>query len=244
MLSIVIPAYNEEDRIGRTLETLTKFFKNHQIVVVFDGNDRTPEVVSKFPVELVVSSERLGKGGAIREGIRRSKGDVIIFLDADLPVQVESLCKVVKTLEGSDLVVTTRVFENLPAARGFLHRAFVFTAKLFFPSLRRIRDFQAGLKVMRRDKVTQVMDELVINDWLFDVNLIYSFVRRGFRVKEVEIPWDHQEKGSKVSRKVIKVSLMMFLSLVKLRTYYSPLKWLLSTGLYLRAERKVIRLLR
>ncbi len=48
MLSIVIPAYNEEDRIGRTLEVLTTHFKNNQIIVVFDGNDRTPQVVSKF----------------------------------------------------------------------------------------------------------------------------------------------------------------------------------------------------
>ncbi|QKQ99452.1 glycosyltransferase [Metallosphaera tengchongensis] len=244
MLSIVIPAYNEEKRIGRTLQTLTSFFKNHQIIVVFDGNDRTPEIVSRFPVDLYVSSSRLGKGGALREGIKRSKGDIIILLDADLPVQVESLFNVIKKLEQADLVITTRVFNTLPVSRGLLHRAFILTTKLFFPSLGQIRDFQAGLKVMKRDKVAQVMDDLIMNDWIFDVNLVYSFLRMGFKVVEVEIPWSHMEEGSKVSRKIAKVSLMMLLSLIKLRTFYSPFRGVLRSRIYLQMEKTIIQLLR
>ncbi len=76
------------------------------------------------------------------------------------------------------------------------------------------------------------------------MNLIYSFVRRGLKVREVEVPWSHEEGGSKVSRRLLKVSVMMFLSLVKLRTWYSPLRWILHTKIYLITERTILKVLR
>ncbi|WP_409366447.1 glycosyltransferase [Metallosphaera sp. D4-4] len=243
-LSIVIPAYNEEKRIERTLSELVSLFHDDQILVIFDGNDKTPDVVRKYPVELVVSTRRLGKGGALREGLLRSKGDYVVFLDADLPVGKEDLMRVIQEARDHDLVITTRIFRNMPTNRSFLHRAFVSVAKVFFPSLSFVRDFQSGLKVARREKLLQVKDELVMSDWLFDVNLIYSFVRRGFSVKEVEVRWDHEDQGSKISRKVMKVSLMMFLSLVKLRTFYSPFRGILQTGAYRWAESRIVDALR
>ncbi|BCS91523.1 glycosyltransferase [Metallosphaera javensis (ex Sakai et al. 2022)] len=243
-LSIVIPAYNEERRIERTLSTLVSMFRGEQILVVFDGNDRTPEIVKNFPVELIVSSRRLGKGGALREGLLHSRGEYVVFLDADLPVGTHDLEKVINLSRNVDLVVTTRIFRNLPTNRSFLHRAFVNVTKAFFPSLLKVRDFQSGLKVARREKLLQVKDELIMNDWLFDVNLIYSFMRRGYTVSEVEVEWDHEDQGSKISRKVMRVSLMMFLSLVKLRTYYSPFRGILGTGVYRWAESRIINALR
>jgi glycosyltransferase involved in cell wall biosynthesis len=244
VFSLVIPAYNEEKRIGNTLAQLTSVLKDQQILVVFDREDHTPEIVKNFPVELIHSDKRLGKGGSIKEGIRRSKGEIVAFLDADMPVTLQSLLKVLETSLHSDLVVTVRRFMGLPTTRSFLHNSFVNTTKVFFPSLRKFRDFQGGLKAMKRDKVAPLLDELIMNDWLFDINLIYSFMRRGYIVEEVEVPWNHKEEGSHVSRKLVKVIVMMFLSLLKLRTFYSPARWILDTRSYKSMESVLVNILR
>jgi hypothetical protein len=88
------------------------------------------------------------------------------------------------------------------------------------------------------------MKELVMNDLLFDVNLIYSFKRRGFKVREVEIGYIHDEKNSKISKDLVKVILLMFLSLVKLRVFYSPLRGILNTEAFRRSQTFILRILR
>ncbi|BBD73533.1 hypothetical protein HS1genome_1922 [Sulfodiicoccus acidiphilus] len=160
-----------------------------------------------------------------------------------MPVTLQELVEVVSATKGADLVVANRKFVGFPNLRKFLHHAFIVTTKAFFPSLMDFSDFQAGLKVMKSSKALEVLDELVINDWLFDVNLIYSFVRRGYKVVEVPVTWVHKD-GGKVSGRVVKTATMMFLSLVKLRTYYSPARWVLRTRLYRRAEAWLQRVLR
>ncbi|MEM4746566.1 MAG: glycosyltransferase [Metallosphaera sp.] len=238
MLTVIIPAYNESHRIQRTLKKLSKF---DDVIVIFDGNDDTPNVVRKFPVRLFISKERLGKGGALKTGISLSKGDRILTMDADFPVSEEDLKKLLET--DADLVLPKRKILGMPLTRRFLHFSFIRLTKLLFPSLK-FQDFQSGVKLIRRDKALSVMNELIMNDLLFDVNLIYAFRRRGYVIKEVEISYIHDEKGSKISGRLIKVVLLMFLSLIKLRVYYSPFKSILDTRLYRRAQDFILKVLR
>ncbi|AWR94086.1 glycosyltransferase [Acidianus brierleyi] len=244
MLSIVIPAFNEEKRIERTLRALTSYFKNVDIVVVFDGNDKTPDIVKKFPVNLIVSKERLGKGGAIKKGIIESKGEFVLLLDADMPITVNELKKIVELGRDSDLLILNRKFVNSPKLRIILSKSFRIIVKLFFPSLIKIKDFQAGVKLLRRDKALKILDELIINDYLIDVNLIYSFVRNGFRIKEFFSSYLNDNKYSKISIKIFNIIILMFLSIIKLRVYYSPLRKILDTRFYLKVQNIILRLLR
>lgn len=242
MLSIVIPAYNEERRIGNTLSKLKSWYSSSEIIVVFDGNDNTPEVVKEYNVKLYVSKERLGKGASLRRGIEFSSYEKILLIDADLPVTREDLDKIITT--DADLVITNRKIVGMPWKRRFLHKGFIVLTKLFFPSLRKFKDFQSGVKLINREKALSVLDNLIINDFLFDVNLIYEFKRRGYSVKEVEITYIHDETDSKISSKLFKIIIFMFLSLLKLRVYYSPFKGILKTKAFLKAQDLILRILR
>ncbi|BDC17226.1 glycosyltransferase [Acidianus sp. HS-5] len=242
MLSIVIPAFNEEKRIGSTLNKLSIWYNSSEIIVVFDGNDNTPEVVKEYNAKLYVSKERLGKGGSLKKGIEFSSYKKILLIDADLPVTRDDLNKIIST--NADLVVTTRKMVGMPWKRRFLHKGFILLTKFFFPSLRKFKDFQSGVKLVDREKALRSLDNLIINDFLFDVNLIYEFKRRGYKIKEEEISYIHDETDSKISRKLIKIIVLMFLSLVKLRVYYSPFKGILKSRTYLKAQDFILRILR
>jgi len=245
-LRFLIPAYNEEGRIGRTLSALRSAFPGVPVLVIFDGNDNTPGVVGRFEgVELRSYPRRLGKGGALREGIRSlADGDVAVLLDADLPVSVEQIGAAIGAFDGNDLLVARRIYPRRPGARYLLHLAFNALAKLFFPALAPLEDWQGGFKIFRAEAAGEVLGELILDDFIADTNLVYAFLRRGRRVLEYPVIWRHEEEGSKVSGRVMRVTLMDFLSLVKLRVYYSPLRPLLSTRAFLRAQGLILRALR
>jgi len=242
VLTIVVPAYNEESRIASTLRHLTSNFDGAQVIVVCDGDDKTAEVAKAFNgVEVYHFTQRLGKGGAIMEGIRRAKGDLVAFVDADLPVSVEEMWRIIRMAKDYDLFLTARLLDGMPPLRMLLHRIYIILVKLMFWRMRDFADFQAGFKVMRRERVAQMMEELIINDFVFDVNLIYAFARRGFRIGQTFVRWRHLEEGSKVSRNTLRIALIMFLSLVKLRIYYSRLRPTLSWRVVEALQRFLLR---
>ncbi|NON61267.1 glycosyltransferase [Acidianus sp. RZ1] len=242
MLSIVIPAYNEEKRIGNAINTLEKWLPSSEIIVIFDGKDKTPEVARLFQAKIYESKERLGKGGAIKEGIRRSTGERIFVIDADIPISKDDALRMIST--HADLVIPKRKIIGMPWKRRFLHGSFIFLVKLFFPSLANISDFQGGAKVLNGNKAKNVLDEIIINDLLIDINLIYAFKRRKYKVREIEVGYVHDESNSKISRSLIKVIILMFLSLIKLRVYYSPLRGILQSKTFLKVQDLILRRLR
>lgn len=240
MLSIVIPAYNEEKRIANTIKVLKEKFPSAPIIVVFEGNDKTPDIVRQHGGIVIINNRRLGKGGSIKEGLKRVTGEKVLIIDADLPtLDLEKLVK-----SDADLVVAHRDVSTMPPIRRFLHHGFVFISKLFFPSLYKFHDFQAGIKLVRIDKVKEVLEELIMNDFVFDLNLIYSFVRRGFKVEEIPVNYIHKEEDSKISGKLLKIIIFMFLSVVKLRIFYSPFRKILFTKWFSRLQSWIIDRLR
>jgi hypothetical protein len=113
--------------------------------------------------------------------------------------------------------------------RFFLGRAFNAFVKLMFWRLKGINDTQCGAKVMKRYVRDEILRDLFITGFAVDVNLVYSAVRRGFKVKEVGITYTHIEQESKVSKALVKLVLGMLFSLVKLRVYYSRFRPILGT---------------
>lgn len=246
MLEFLIPAYNEERRIGNTLGALRGAFPDSECLVVFDGNDSTPEMISKFPnVRLITYGRRLGKGRAVIEGLKNARSkDTIVLIDADLPVAVNDIKKAIGHLGSADMLIASRLYVNLPRSRLYLHDMFNSLAKIFFPQLKQFRDWQGGFKVINARSIKKVKDELIMNDFIFDTNLICSFISNGMKVIEYPMVWHHEESGSKVSKGLFKVIIMDFLSLVKLRVYYSPLKGILNSKLYNKAQDFLLKALR
>jgi glycosyltransferase involved in cell wall biosynthesis len=248
-LSLVIPAYNEAGRIEPTLKDLMftlennlKFNTKYELFIVMDGcTDGTPERVRAIikghhGVSAIVLPYRLGKGGAIMEAVKHAKGDLIAFVDADGAIPSSELIRLIELTvqDHADLVLGSRYAKNsvLPIrrsfSRSFFSRAFNVLLGLLFWRIHNIRDTQCGVKVFTKKLIDTVIEDLIISDFAFDVNLIYSAIQHGFKVKEVGITWI-EKSGSKMSDGFYKQSLLMAFSLLRLRLYYSNLKTVLES---------------
>ncbi|MDG6927046.1 MAG: glycosyltransferase [Nitrososphaerota archaeon] len=246
MPTFLIPAYNEEKRIRNCISVITREFPDSSCIVVFDGNDRTPDVVSRYSsVKLIRFNNRVGKGRAIIEGLKRiSLNDIVIIMDADMPVDVSDINRAEEAFENNDMLIVQRIYEHAPESRLFLHNSYMALAKLFFPQLRQLPDWQGGFKLLKASSVGLISEELVLNDFLFDTNLVYSFLKHNMKLKLFPVRWKHEEEESKVSRHILKVIMLFILSLVKMRAYYSPLrKWLYSKS-FLAIQARIQKFLR
>lgn len=242
-LSVVIPAYNEAERIETTLSTLISpdnllFNRTCEVLIVMDGcTDNTPQVVKEIinqckNATALVFPERLGKGGAIIQALNYTRGDVIAFIDADGSISPSELRKLIELTDYYDLVIGSRYQKNskLELKRSFkrtvMSRSFNVISKLMFWRLKDIKDTQCGVKVFSKRLIDSIRNDFLITDFAFDVNLIYSSLSFGFKVKEVGIKWMDQ-RGSKLSGGLLKHAFIMFFSLMRLRLYYSRFRKIL-----------------
>jgi len=236
-LLLLIPAYNEERRIEPVLRDYGRYFQQNyhgkfQLVVVLNGcKDDTIGVVRRvaadYPaITALEFQEAIGKGGALIEGLKLAPlADLIGYVDADGATPPHAFHELVKHIGGVDCVIGSRW---LPGAvlhveqsgqRRFASRVFHLIVQLLF--WMNIRDTQCGAKVMRREAVEKVHSLLRIADMAFDINLLYSLKRAGYRIREVPTEWT-DKIGSKVT--LVGTSLVMFLSVVRIRLIYLP--WL------------------
>ena len=234
-LLILIPAYNEEARIGPVLRLYAEFFGRHyagpfQLVVVLNGcHDNTLGVVRRvaedFPaVGWLDFPAPIGKGGALIEGLKLAgNADLIGYVDADGATPPGAFLALVQRTDAADCVIGSRwlpgavIHQSQTGDRRFASRVFHFIVQLLF--WMHIRDTQCGAKVMRRAVVEKIHPTLRIADMAFDINLLYSIRRAGFKILEVPTEWTDQA-GSKVM--LGRSSLTMFLSAVRVRLIYSP----------------------
>jgi dolichyl-phosphate beta-glucosyltransferase len=213
MISVVVPCFNEERRIGPTAARIVAFLEKRprpwELVVVDDGSpDGTSGVIrdrfAKSPsVRVVRYDVNHGKGFAVREGVLASRGDVVLFTDADLSTPIEELDGLErKAAEGFDLVVASRVVPGArivtpqPARRRF--SGLVFRTLVQGLGLCAVQDTQCGFKLLRRDTVAPVLRAIETGGFAFDVELIARCERAGLRVAEVPVEWRDDAAGSKV----------------------------------------------
>jgi glycosyltransferase involved in cell wall biosynthesis len=252
-LLLLIPAYNEEARIGPVLRDYVAYFSTHyhgpfRLVVVLNGcRDHTLDVVRAARdavgrIEWLEFPAPIGKGGALIEGLRLApETDLIGYVDADGATQPRAFHDLVRLIPGYDCVIASRWIEGAhlgaeqPWKRRLASRAFHAIVEGLFGM--GIRDTQCGAKVMRRDAVQRIHADLRTADLAFDINLLYCLKRAGSRILETPTEWTDQ-LGSKI--RLGRSSLSMFLSIVRLRLVYSPFyRWLaplrpLEEWLYLR----------
>ena len=241
-LLILVPAYNEENRIEPVLIEFAEYFqKNYdgkfQLVVVLNGcKDNTLGVVqrvaAKYPsISALEFSAPIGKGGALIEGLKLAPlGDLIGYVDADGATGPRAFHELVKLCDRADCVIGSRW---LPGAVLHQSQTWVrrFTSRCFHAVVQsllwlNIKDTQCPAKVMHRRAVEKIHDSLLTADLAFDVNLLYSLKRGGFSILEVPTEWT-DKVGSKVTQTLLRSSLVMFLSVVRLRLIYSSVyPWL------------------
>lgn len=234
-LLLLIPAYNEERRIEPVLREYGLYFqKNYpgkfQLVVVLNGcRDNTRGVVERvmqeFPaLSLIEFRDPIGKGGALIEGLKLAPlADVIGYVDADGATPPHALHDLVRRIGEADCVIGSRwlpgavLKQEQSSNRQFASRVFHVIVGTLFQM--RIKDTQCGAKVMKREAVEKIHSRLLIADMAFDINLLYSLKRAGFRVLEVPTEWT-DKMGSTV--RLFRTSLTMLLSVVRIRLIYWP----------------------
>ena len=235
-LVLLIPAYNEEARIGPVLRRYAEYFRAHyagrfEIVVVLNGcRDNTMGVVeaaaAEFPeIRALEFARPIGKGGALIEGLKLAQiADLIGYVDADGATAPDAFLDLVKHCrDGVDCAIGSRwlpgavLIQSQSLKRRLFSRCFHIFVELLFRM--HIKDTQCGAKVMRREAVEAVHSYLRIADVAFDINLLYSIKRAGFTIQEAPTVWTDQI-GSKIN--LNKGSLGILLSVVRLRLIYSP----------------------
>ncbi|MBA3514101.1 MAG: glycosyltransferase family 2 protein [Pyrinomonadaceae bacterium] len=215
-LSIVIPAYNEAERLGTTLPKILDYLSDNlsesELIVVDDGSTDTTAAVAR---ERLSAAERvrtsvlsyqsnLGKGRAVRLGLLASRGEVALFSDADLSTPITETPKLVAPIFrgewdltfGSRALDRTLIGVHQPWRREQGGRVFNLVVRLAtgLP----FWDTQCGFKAFRMSVCRPILEGATVDRFGFDVELLYIAYRAGLRLKEVPVRWDHYE-GSKVN---------------------------------------------
>ncbi|MBI3241028.1 MAG: glycosyltransferase family 2 protein [Chloroflexi bacterium] len=212
-LSIIIPAYNEASRIGPSLEAVVAYLRAQpltwELLIVDDGSrDNTAELVMKqidglSEARLIGYQPNKGKGFAVRTGVLASKGQWVVFLDADLSTPPDEIANALRYLKaGDDMVIGSRgLHESQIGRRPPLFRrfaSFVFdTVKHLIVGLWRYADTQCGFKAYRAGAARPLYERSIIDRFMFDVEILYLAERAGLKVREMPVHWA-DAPGSKV----------------------------------------------
>ena len=228
----MIPAWNEEDRLPRTLERYLPALEARstpfEIIVVADGGaDRTAEVARRYAarhVRVLEFPQKLGKGGAVLAGLREARYDQVGYLDADGPIPANQVLRMVDALAECDGVVASRwvrgsrVLRPEPLFNRFAGRAWnLLTRSLLFLPL---RDTQCGAKFFRRSVVVPSLRAIALTNRAFDVDLLYHLRKRGHDLREVPVTWTHDPATRMPIGRAVPV---MFLSLLAVRLMNWPI---------------------
>jgi len=202
-ISIVIPAYNEAQRLPKTLEAIADYAGEgrvviDEIIVVDDGSrDPTAELArnarSSIPVRCVSYSRNAGKGYAIRRGVLEARGDLILITDADLSTPIEEVEKLLEALDEADVVIGSRAIDrSLVRVSQPWHRDRM--GRTFNWIIRRVtgipfRDTQCGFKLLPSGVAREMFSVAIVDGFAWDVELIVLAGRWELRVKEIPVLW-------------------------------------------------------
>jgi len=229
--SIVIPCYNEEDRLPRTLRETIRYAefqqpKRYEIIVVSDGSkDRTRQVAeSMFTVlpanitaRVIEYTPNRGKGQAVKVGMSAAQGDKVLFMDADYAVPIEAIESASALLDnGVAIAIGSRALEDtqLHARQSFLRERF---AKLFGLVQRnylglRLMDTQCGFKLFTKESAHAIFSKLQLSSVIFDGEALWLAKKLGYKVQEFPVEWTHDQdtRIAYTPKKAVMVILDMF----------------------------------
>ena len=217
--SLVIPAYNEENRIQSLFDEITVF--DGELIVVCDGTDRTADCVRRIAarrkdlsIRCLVFDHRLGKGGGVIEGLKAAQAPLVGYFDADGSTSIGEMLRLFSHLSGSDGAIgsswvpgsTLRVRQGI--LRRMESRAFNLLIRLLFSLT--YNDTQCGAKVFTKAAIDTVLPQMVSRGFEFDVELLWRLGRAGYTVTEVPIVWQNKGDSRVQKRDMIRMLKGLF----------------------------------
>lgn len=233
-LSIIIPCYNEELRIGKTLEAVGSYLEHqsydYEIIVVDNGSkDTTANIVSnhqkKMPALKLIHRQNFGKGWAVKQGMLEATGDFKLFMDADNSTDIREVEKLLAyAATDFEVVISSRKIEGAllahpqPWHRAILGNIFVLIVRIIIP-LRGIKDTQNGFKLFTKKAADILFPLQTLYYWSFDVELLALAQRHGLNIKEVPITWNNDERSKmrpmgmlRMAREILQLRLRLWLT--------------------------------
>ncbi|MDD5217227.1 MAG: glycosyltransferase family 2 protein [Candidatus Omnitrophica bacterium] len=234
-LSVIIPAYNEEKRIGDTIRYMIDYLRRQnyasEIIVVDDGSrDRTVAVAEKsladFRHTLLKNEINRGKGYSVRRGMLEGRGKFLLFSDADMSTPIEEVEGFIRHLEsGEDAVIASRavlgarVEKHQPFLRENLGRVYNVIARLV--AFQTVMDSQCGFKCFKREVARDLFGRQKLERFSFDAEIVYLAQRRGYKLIEKPVIWRDSPAGRV---KMLTDPLNMLTDLVRIRWLHRDLK--------------------
>jgi len=200
--SLIIPAYNEEERITPLFDAIPSF--EGELIVVCDGSDRTADVVDEIAtlrqdlnILCLRFDHRLGKGGGVLAGLMAARSPLVGYFDADGSTGIDEMERLFLMLSDADGAIGSRWVpgSTLKVRQSFLRqlesRAFNLLIRILFGLA--YHDTQCGAKVFKKSAIDAVLPKIISRGFEFDVELLWRLNRAGFRVIEVPIAWQNKE---------------------------------------------------
>jgi dolichyl-phosphate beta-glucosyltransferase len=230
-LSIIVPAYNESDRLPATVRDMLRFLDEDgraaEVIVVDDGSkDATSKVVRGIAsgderVTLIRLPQNRGKGYAVRTGVVNARGSRVLFADADGATPIEEVKRLESHLEaGAQVAIGSRgISDPSVTVRAKINRRLA--GRIFHQLVRRLTvkgfvDTQCGFKLFTAPVAQELFSRMRMDGFSFDVELLLMATRRGYRVDEVPVNWTHQP-GSKIN--VVADGIRMAADLFRIRAF-------------------------
>lgn len=232
-MSIVIPAFNEAERIGATLSSILPFMRERysgafEVIIVDDGSeDDTSDLVKRerdsYPeIGLVQLAKNYGKGAAVCVGLQVSRAELVLMADADgsTPIQEVERLEAALREESADIAIGSRALESEQTSiRARWHRRLLgrlFNTAVNLLLIPKIRDTQCGFKLYRSRAKAALSSRQTLSGYAFDLEHLYLAHLLGFKVVEVPVNWAHVS-GSKVNVALDGLKMLVSIAVIRLR---------------------------
>ena len=220
-ISVVLPAYNEVDylqpAVEKTIKALRGFSDSYEIIIAEDGStDGTAQRAEELSQENVSvrhihREKRLGRGTALNNAFKQSRGQVLVYMDLDLATSLTYLKPLVDaiTVEDYDFATGSRMLPESKAERTFSRslssKTYNFLVRHMLGS--KLHDHQCGFKAFKREPLLELLDKVEATHWFWDTEILVRAHREGFKIKEIAVEWK-SGRGTKVN--LLKDSWNMF----------------------------------
>jgi len=229
-LSIIIPAYNEENGINATITKLKAMNKDYEIIVVDDGStDNTYKIAKANRVKIIRHPYNKGYGAALKTGIREASANLVLFIDADNQHSPDDIPELVKYADTYDMVVGARTgSSDMSLFRRFGRK--IFNALANYLAEMKIPDLNSGFRVVKKDVVMEFMN-ILPNEFSFTTTLTLAMIKEGYNLKYVPVKTFWRTGKSKV--RPFRDGFRFILLILGTVNLFSPLKIFLPIALIL-----------